>query len=79
MARHTVRRRAPLGLAVSQALIASEAAEKGASSLALSKPHQLGLSNPHLKITTRDGIKKAGEKAERERRKQAALKAAEDA
>lgn len=49
--------RAPLGLAVSQAIKASKrTAEKHATS-ATSKPRQLGLSDPHMKITTREQLK----------------------
>ena len=51
--------RAPLGLAINQAIQSSSKSEQDKkSSVVVSKPHQLGISNPHLKITTRDMIKR---------------------
>jgi hypothetical protein len=52
--------RAPLGLAINQAIQSSSKSQAAAreSTAVISKPHQLGISNPHLKITTRDMIKK---------------------
>ena len=52
--------RAPLGLAINQAIQSSSKASMQAqqSAIVTSKPHQLGISNPHLKITTSAMIKK---------------------